>query len=448
MQEFFKKTIPSSRTLFLMAFVFVLVASLLSSYYIYKAVTESEKAHMYDRAQTIAQALDQQDIISLQGNKSDISSSAYARIKTTLENIRFVNSDIRFVYILGLKNGDVFFKVDSEPVDSVDYSPPGQVYDEATPFLLSLFEERKGGIEGPETDRWGTWISALAPLKLGDGTFVIIGIDVVAKTYIQNVVTYSIIPIVIGLTLLILLISMYRIRSTEIRLMKEKEAFLAVAAHEIRSPLTGIRWATEQLIEDVHKKPIQDATTLSLIYGSAVEVISRINNLLSFERIQTGAKKMIREEVNMYDLIKQLADSAHLAAVSRNIKIQFDEQFPKNLLLFIDREKLRSTFANLISNALKYTNKNSTVKISYQKTENTYDFSIHDEGDGLTKEEIQGLFVAFERTVQARLSNIEGTGLGLAISKEFVDMHKGTIRIISEKGKGSTFIVSLPQSFV
>lgn len=448
MEESFKKTISSSRTLFIAAFVFVLVASLVSSFYIYRAVTESEKAHMYDRAQTIAQALDQEDIISLKGNKSDISSSAYARIKTTLENIRFVNSDIRFVYILGLKNNEVFFKVDSEPVDSVDYSPPGQVYEEATPFLLSLFEERKGGIEGPETDRWGTWVSALAPLKLGDGTFVIVGIDVVAKTYIQNVVTYSIIPIVIGLTLLILLISMYRIRSTEIRLMKEKEAFLAVAAHEIRSPLTGIRWATEQLIEDVRKKPIQDATTLSLIYGSAVEVISRINNLLSFERIQTGAKRMIREEVNMYDLIKQLADSAHLAAVSRNIKIQFDEQFPKNLLLFIDREKLRSTFANLISNALKYTNKNSTVKISYQKTESTYDFSIHDEGDGLTKEEIQGLFVAFERTVQARLSNIEGTGLGLAISKEFVDMHKGTIRIISEKGKGSTFIVSLPQSFV
>lgn len=453
MGDFLKTTTKSTtKTIFLVTFIFVFLVSVGSSFFIYQTVTELSKNHMYDRSETIAHALDTKEIQSLSGGVSDLKNSSYVSIKEKLEDIRRVNGDIRFIYLLGRdeqsKSKDVFFYVDSEPVTSVDYSPPGQVYDEASKLLISFFDRRNGGIEGPQSDRWGTWMSALSPITLPNGKFVLVGIDVKAQDYIQNAIIYSSIPLLVGFTILVFLLSLLRLRKNENKFLKEKEIFLAVAAHEIRSPLTGIRWATEQLLADPHSKDPQTKSSLLIIYKSSVELITRINNLLSFESFRDGHKTLHREEVVMKNMLKEIVASTALSASSRQISVVLDSSITEHLFLIIDKEKMRLAFLNLINNAIKYTKPNTNVIISYKKVAQVYHFLITDKGAGMTKADMQLIAQMFERTAAARKSDVEGSGIGLALAKQIIELHGGKLLIASEVGKGSVFTVELPQSFV
>lgn len=129
-------------------------------------------------------ALDREKIRHLKGTEEDLETQEYKRLKEQLGLIRKANERYRFIYLMGKRpDGKVFFYVDSEPPDSKDYSPPGQIYDEADEAEEGVFQG-KAWVGGPFEDRWGVWMSALVPVKEAEGNVIaLLGIDIAAKDW-------------------------------------------------------------------------------------------------------------------------------------------------------------------------------------------------------------------------------------------------------------------------
>ena len=147
----------------------------------------------------------------LQGTDADLVSPDYQALKDQMIQIRSTDPLIRFVYVLGQRpDGTVFFFIDSEPPDSEDYSPPGQVYPEASATLLNAFTTGVETTEGPDTDRWGTWVSGLVPItdpQTGE-IIAVLGTDVDARDWTVQIIIASA-PAVIAMLLLLLLLLIF-----------------------------------------------------------------------------------------------------------------------------------------------------------------------------------------------------------------------------------------------
>ena len=138
--------------------------------------------------------------------------------------------------------------------------------------------------------------------------------------------------------------------------------------------------------------------------------------------------------------------------VYNTLKIKADEKhltftllpYPEKVIVNADKEKLSEVFENIIGNALKYTPDNGNISIHFTTEKNKAGVHVTDSGPGISEEDLKKLFQKFGRLEEAKQSRTSGTGLGLYISKQIVELHKGSIKIESEVGKGTTFSVYLP----
>jgi PAS domain S-box-containing protein len=152
---------------------------------------------LMEKAMLLAQAIDAKCLDALTGTKADLAAPEYSRLKEQLAQVRHIFPKCRFLYLIGKKpDGMVFFYVDSEPVGSKDESPAGQTYDEAPETCRRVFSNRRGETEGPYADRWGTWISAFAPIGDPQGNKVraAVGVDVDATDWKWEIVRAGFVP--------------------------------------------------------------------------------------------------------------------------------------------------------------------------------------------------------------------------------------------------------------
>lgn len=159
-----------------------------------------ERANVISRAVTAASTIDPGLVGSLKGSKADERTAAYLALRRQIAGIKRSNPDVRFVYLMKKRDGIVVFLSDSENEDSADYSAPGDPYPEASPALLMIFDNARPFVEGPIRDRWGTWISAHAPvLDLHSGRVTaVFGMDIEARRWLAVIRTYGIFGIVIA----------------------------------------------------------------------------------------------------------------------------------------------------------------------------------------------------------------------------------------------------------
>lgn len=164
------------------------------------------RANLLQQAHLVAQAVDIRRVQALTGTPMDLVTPDYRRLKEQFTAIRSANSQCRFIYLMGRKaDGTVFIYVDSESICSKDYSPPGQVYMEASADYRRVFDTWQPVVVGPATDRWGTWVSALVPLtgvQTGAGA-VVLGMDIDARVWKSTVAVKAVWPA--GLILLLLI---------------------------------------------------------------------------------------------------------------------------------------------------------------------------------------------------------------------------------------------------
>ncbi|MFZ5631348.1 MAG: response regulator [Bacillota bacterium] len=166
---------------------------------------------LLSRTMTAASAINPKLMAELTGSPADNGNPSFLRLRGQLASIRAANSDCRFVYLMGHRDGQVFFHADSEPEDSKDYSPPGQVYEEASPELVQIFSDKQPFSEGPVTDQWGTWVSGLAAVTDPDNnrTVAVLGMDIDAGQWKRVVAGYRLTAIAITLFLCLLTIGFF-----------------------------------------------------------------------------------------------------------------------------------------------------------------------------------------------------------------------------------------------
>lgn len=144
-----------------------------------------ERSRLAARAEVIGRQFNVETIKQLTGSAADSKTPGFRSVVAQLVNVRTANADCRFVYLMGRKDGAVIFLADATDPSSPDYSPPGQVFEEASPELIGSFSSGEPFVEGPSADRWGTWVSGLAPIRdPSTGSVIgVVGMDVNADRW-------------------------------------------------------------------------------------------------------------------------------------------------------------------------------------------------------------------------------------------------------------------------
>ncbi|WP_111707099.1 PAS domain S-box protein [Lutibacter citreus] len=222
-----------------------------------------------------------------------------------------------------------------------------------------------------------------------------------------------------------------------------KTEFLHNMSHEIRTPMNGILGFSNFLSEpnlSVEKRKYY----INIINNSGNQLLRVIDDILEISRLETKQVKVIENSVCINDLLMELFSIFDLKAKENGIPIYLMNQLSDNeSTIFTDRSKLNKVLSNLLENALKYTNK-GYIKFGYHLINSQLELFVKDTGIGICVTKQESIFERFSQEETNLTLNSGGLGLGLSIAKENTELLGGNISIISEKGKGSKFVVSIP----
>ena len=247
----------------------------------YQDVSRNAKKELLLSVASISYAFNPNDIISLTGTELDLNNPYHISIKNRLEKIREINKDVRFVYLLGYRENQIYFMIDSEPATSLDYSPPGQIYEEATLVEKQvLLKELPSAIEFNK-DRWGNWFTALVPIMDGEKVIAVIGMDMNSGKYLKNIYIPTAIPFITTIFVLLLIVVGLVLRKNEEKYLELKENLVSLATHELRSPLTGISWLLDIMLGEKDNIKSEERTNLEDVNGRIKSLLKSVNELLA-----------------------------------------------------------------------------------------------------------------------------------------------------------------------
>jgi len=236
-------------------------------------------------------------------------------------------------------------------------------------------------------------------------------------------------------------------RSTAERLSHMKDEFLATLSHELRTPINAIQgWAT--LLRERKNSPADHARGLETIERNARIQAQIVNDLLDMSRIISGKVQLEVQPLYLHEVINNSIDAVSQSAVAKNIRIQpmLDTGIG---LVRGDPNRLQQVLWNLLSNAIKFTPKDGRVQVVLERVNSHVEICIEDTGIGIRPDFLPYVFDRFRQADSGTTRRHGGLGLGLSIVKNLVELHGGTVRVKSPgENQGSTFIVSLPISYV
>ena len=224
---------------------------------------------------------------------------------------------------------------------------------------------------------------------------------------------------------------------------KLKSEFLAQMSHEIRTPLNNILTYTSVLKEEFEEKlPEGLESTFQVIDSSSQRLIRTIELILNLSRIQTGNFEASFEKLDLEkDLLEDIILEFYSKAKNKNILLNYKNK-SENCLIYADKYSMGQIFINIIDNALKYTD-SGKINVDVYNKHTKVCVDITDTGIGISPEYISELFDPFSQEDTGMTRHFEGIGLGLALVKKYAEINKTDIKVNSEKGKGSTFTISL-----
>lgn len=225
-----------------------------------------------------------------------------------------------------------------------------------------------------------------------------------------------------------------------------KSEFISIVAHQLRTPLTTIRWTYDLLAEqEVGALNTEQEHAVSGGLKTTIYLIDLVNDLLNVARIEEGRFDFVFKSCSMAQLMTSLVAQFEKNALARSVELVLEMDANSIPEIPIDEDKMIVALGNLIDNAIKYTDVKGRVTVRVSKRdEETIQIDVADNGIGIPKTQSSRLFSKFFRADNAKLFNTVGSGLGLYISQNIIKNHDGAIKVRSEEDEGSTFTVTLP----
>ena len=435
----------------------IVVAGFLVAAMAQNFIDDNARQAFLARTKIAATAIEPTHVTALAGNEFDTTLDAYKLIKKQLISIKNTSEDMRFVYLMGIRNNQVHFLVDAEPANSKDYSPPGEIYPNPSDELLGIFENGQAFVEGPIVDGWGTWISGHAPIREpgSDVILAIIGIDIDAHSWKQTVNLYRWgsmgIMLLLVTLVLVYFLSLWRIshankmRQTLANELahtvdelseanQDLEAFSYSVSHDLRSPLRHIHGYSEALDEDYgHKLGADGLRYLQRLRHAARSMDRLIVGLLKLSRVSKQGLNI--NKVNLSNLAQNT-----IREFNKEYKDKvYETHVAQNLNCLGDARLLRIVMENLISNAYKYSYlaENPVIEFGATEINGQTTYFVKDNGAGFNMAHQDKLFEPFQRL--HRSDEFEGTGIGLSTVARIIRRHKGRIWAEGEVDKGAVF---------
>jgi two-component system, sensor histidine kinase and response regulator len=225
----------------------------------------------------------------------------------------------------------------------------------------------------------------------------------------------------------------------------EKNEFMGIVAHDLRSPLGTIKGFAEVLLEDsqMPRAELQDFTRR--IHDTAVRMAEMVQNLLDSNRIERGEMKLNLAPVELCSVLGSVVEAYRQRAAAKQQTIQLQNGTPPVMVL-VDAIVIVQVLENLLSNAVKYSPSGRSIYVRLNKSAEAIRCEVQDEGPGLSAEDQKKLFGKFARLSAKPTGGEPATGLGLSIVKKMVEAMNGRVWCESEAGRGATFVVELART--
>ena len=227
---------------------------------------------------------------------------------------------------------------------------------------------------------------------------------------------------------------------------RAKSTFLSNMSHDIRTPMNAIIGFTTLAVSN--KERVKDYLTKTL--SSSRHLLALINDILDMSRIESGKLQLEETEVNLSEMLHDIKTIVGGQVHAKQLELYMDALDVTDEDVYCDRTRMGQILLNLLSNAIKFTPAGGTVSVRIRQLAGTvrdcaqYEFRVRDNGIGMSPEFAQKIFEPFERERTSTVSRIQGTGLGMAITRNIVEMMGGTIKVQTEKNRGTEFIICLP----
>ena len=224
-----------------------------------------------------------------------------------------------------------------------------------------------------------------------------------------------------------------------------KDKFFSIVAHDLKAPFNSLLGFSEILVKKAEQYDKEKIKQYSIIINtSAHDLFNLAENLLHWARCQSGNVQYNPKKVDLKKLVINIIYTLEISAKKKNITVYLE--IPKNTYVYADANIISTVLRNLLSNALKFTEKGGKVSITCVEKDNSVEVSVVDTGIGISEENIKKLFILENQYTTRGTFDEKGTGLGLIICKEFIERSGGKIWVESESGKGSNFRFTLPKT--
>ena len=407
-------------------------------------------------------------------DQSDEKKQLYKDISSYFNEIRTLNST-RYIYT-AKKNeeGKLVYVVDGLDSDADDVRHPGDyIEEEMVPYIDRAISGENVYSQDIIDTTWGPIFTACYPVSANhDGTGEIIGafcIEMDMQSAYGMVEKTNHISIICGLVagavlLLICLYTYYVYQKSKAEEQKQllmnaaeeaesankaKSAFLLSISHDIRTPMNAIIGFTNIALHQNTVSDIHDS--LEKVQKSSNHLLSLLNDVLDFSRIESGKVTISPEPVDITQLTDNVQAIMNGLLYNRDLKFEVHRERPKNPYVLADVTRIREVLVNLLGNAVKFTKDGGKITLdisTYPGTDEKHiiiRYVVQDNGIGMSEEFQKELFKPFSQEDNANArTKYKGTGLGMAITQKYVDMMGGSIAVESKKGVGSTFTVEIP----
>ena len=224
-----------------------------------------------------------------------------------------------------------------------------------------------------------------------------------------------------------------------------RQEFVANVSHELKTPLTSMKVLADSLLAQ-QDAPVELYQEFMADMSEEIEREDKIiNDLLSLVKMDKAAAEINIKSENINELVERILKRLRPIAAVRNIELVYESFRP--VTAEVDEVKLTLAVSNLVENAIKYNNENGWVHVSLNADHKFFYIEVADSGMGIPEEAQEHIFERFYRVDKSHSREIGGTGLGLAIARNAVVMHRGSIKVYSQMGEGTTFTVRIPISY-